>query len=175
MLLLVNRTISKALAYGARKYGINLVWANPTGSGNALFARKGPSSDVLRFEEPLALSISGGGHVRYEERKYGINLGWSSNPVHEWELRGGSPGDPVRRGAVVEIFNTRIRRYVTYGSRNTGINLVWWSKPPDPYKPETRDAFIALQPHVPYGALFFIAHVFHRSAKPWVQSLIYRR
>ena len=74
---LVNVTTDDALGYGAREYGINLVWQNPAGPGNVRFYKVG--GGPLRYGDRLALWVEGGGFVRYGARQYGIDLVWSGS------------------------------------------------------------------------------------------------
>jgi hypothetical protein len=125
-LRIVEMFRNQAPRYGEREYGINLVWGSPNVS-NAYFVSRAGRARALRYGEPLALHIEGGGFVRYLEREYGINLGWSPIPRYEWILRGrGKPvGSPVRSSDRVALYNVPNGKYVLYGEREYGINLVW--------------------------------------------------
>jgi hypothetical protein len=121
---LYNETTGQVVVYGERKYGINLVWEEPDGQTNIRFARQS-GSGALKYDEPVAIYVSGGGYLIYQERDYGINLGWSSSEVYQWRIRGGTAGTAVRVGGVLGLFNTHNDRYVVYGERSYGIDLVW--------------------------------------------------
>ena len=136
-LRLVNVTIAKVLVYGARDYGINLVWQNAAGQQNVRFYKVG--GGPIRYGDRLALYIEGegGGFVRYGERDHGINLVWSGSAgaVYEWELVGGTAGTQVLSGSDRShvLRNTTVpatsarRRALVYGARDQGIDLVWFS------------------------------------------------
>jgi hypothetical protein len=121
---LTNLTINQVLAYGSREYGINLVWQTPAGQHNIRFDRAG--GGAIRYGDRVAIRVSNGGYLKYQVREYGINLGWSSTPVYEWEIRGGATGQSVRVGDTVALQNTAILRAMVYGTRDYGINLVWY-------------------------------------------------
>ncbi|MBI4510304.1 MAG: hypothetical protein HY698_11775 [Deltaproteobacteria bacterium] len=141
---LVNLSISRYIGYDSRDYGINLGWYTS------------PPLTFIRFATPGGgpilncglVAIHAGGarpspYVVYGSRTYGINLVWSPIPVYEWRIQvaGKSCGEPVRVGTQYDaygnvvatgaydrfgLFNTRIARYVVYGKRTYGINLVWY-------------------------------------------------
>jgi hypothetical protein len=136
-LSLVEFLKNQALVYGERDEGINLVWGSPS-ANNAYFWKPGSSPrGPLRYGILLALHIRGGGFLRYMERDNGINLGWSSQPVYQWRIRGRNKRTLsfVRSRDRVALYNAHIRKYVVYGERDNGINLVWSSA--DPNAPTT--------------------------------------
>jgi len=122
---LVNRTNDRAVIYGERTFGINLVWGSPFGPANIRFdpvvRREG-----MRYERSVAIRVAGGGYLRYKSRLFGINLSWSSTPVYEWRIRGGPSGQHVHRGDSVAIYNKTEHDVVVYGVRGVGINLRWF-------------------------------------------------
>ncbi len=50
--------------------------------------------------------------------------------MYEWEIRGGPTGAPVRWGDTIGLWNAQTGKYVVYGSRANGINLVWSGSAP---------------------------------------------
>jgi len=127
---LVNQRSTRAVSYGAREYGINLVWSDPNGSNNITFRPMESLGRWLEFGDRVAVHVSSGGYLKYGAREYGINLVWSSTPVYEWRIYGvGRPGagTAVRSGERVGLYNERSRKYVVYQSREYGINLGWMS------------------------------------------------
>ncbi len=136
---------NQALVYGERDEGINLVWGSPT-NNNAYFWGRGQSPRArLRYGVPLAFHIQSGGFVRYKERDHGINLGWSSKPEYEWMLRGRNKRvfSVVRSGDRVALYNRHIGKYVVYGERDEGINLVWSTA--DPNTPTTATVRVSVR------------------------------
>jgi hypothetical protein len=100
-LTLKNVTTGKAVKYGERAYGINLIWDSSGKSlQNISLEVSSGSSDSIKDGAPVAIKIDGGGYLKYAEREYGnnlrcereygINLKWSPTPVYEWEIK---PGD----------------------------------------------------------------------------------
>jgi hypothetical protein len=126
-LRLVNRANKdKAVVYGEREYGINLVWGGPGGA--SFVTQQEGGVGVVRYGEKVAIKFEGNPanpFVKYGERNYGINLVWSKPPVFEWEVRGETTGSPVQYGDYFGLYNTRNRALVVYGERKYGINLVW--------------------------------------------------
>jgi hypothetical protein len=116
---------NQALTYGERSQGINLVWGSPE-ENNAYFVGRTPRRP-LRYGEHLAFHVRDGGFVKYLVRDHGINLGWSSTPRYEWILYGRNKarGSFVRSGDRVALYNMPNHKYVVYGERDEGINLVW--------------------------------------------------
>jgi hypothetical protein len=125
---LVNMKVAERLAYGERRWGINLVWDDPGGEGNMRFQRPSGTKEPLKNDEAVAIHVRGGGFLKYESRTFGINLGWSQTPVFEWQIRGAS-GD-VKIPQPVQLFNTRENDYMIYGERPLGINLRWVNSAP---------------------------------------------
>jgi hypothetical protein len=128
---LVNRISRKALTYGERKYGINLVWGDPSGYNNVILRPSRPLGRWIEFGDRVAIAISSHGYLTYRVRKYGINLGWSSAPRYEWTIFGLNPpgtGRAVRSAGYVSLYNTRTRKFLGYGERKYGINLIWFAR-----------------------------------------------
>jgi hypothetical protein len=121
---LFNCTEKEALVYGSREYGINLVWGDAGRSDNVRFQRQSGNGG-LKFGEPIAINIKGGGFLHYERREYGINLVWKDSPFFEWRIMGGTEGADVHAGRVVALFNTVESDYLFYDPRTYGINLKW--------------------------------------------------
>ena len=122
------------VVYGRRDYGVNLNWARQA-PANFTLSRASGTSEPITFGETVALREQRGGYLYYKQREYGINLEFSRQPAYEWEVRGGTPGTPVREGkwgdgsyisdVVISLYNRKINCYVVYGEREYGINLVW--------------------------------------------------
>lgn len=129
---LFNVTTAEAIKYGERPVGINLVWTDPDSSDNVRFARKSGSADPLRYFEPMAINIRGGGWLVYKRRDRGVNLGWSDSPRFEWELRDdvaqdkAGPGGIVKTSLTLGLYNQVEKDFLMYESRDWGINLKWF-------------------------------------------------
>ena len=122
-----NRINDRSVRYGEREYGINLVWDRAADLANVTLVRSGADDDPVRFGEPLAVRVRGGGYLRYQEREYGINLVWSDGPVYEWMVGGRHLAGPVRLRQRFRIVNLEHGDYLAYGVRDFGFNLRWWS------------------------------------------------
>jgi hypothetical protein len=123
-----NRTDRQRLAYGERRYGINLVWvAVELDPFNVRIVREdgpGPVADG----DPVAIGIDDGGYLKYQSRDYGINLVWSDSPVYEWQIRStddGSSGLPINTGDNAGLYNAVEDDFLFYDPRRYGINLKW--------------------------------------------------
>jgi hypothetical protein len=138
-LSLKNVTTGKAIKYGEREYGINLIWDSSGKSlQNISLEVISGSSDSIKDGEPVAIKVDGGGYLRYAEREYGINarcereyginLKWSPTPVYEWEIRGiegqGQIGT-LYTESNIGIYNRTHQQYIVYCKREYGINLSW--------------------------------------------------
>lgn len=130
---LVNLTEADAIRYGERRWGINLVWTDPTKSSNIRFDTKEGGDGRISFHERIAINVKGGGFLKYESRDYGINLVWSDRPVFEWSLtneleppKKAGKGRQVKTNEVVGIYNHVEDDYLIYAPRPVGINLRWW-------------------------------------------------
>jgi hypothetical protein len=121
-----NRINDRSLRYGERDWGINLVWDRVVNLANIILRRRAESGPI-RFGEPVAIRVHGGGHLRYGERDNGINLVWADSPVFEWAVGGRTPGTAVRARQRVRLVNLAHGDYLTYGERSRGINLRWWA------------------------------------------------
>jgi len=132
---LLNRTTGQVVVYGEREYGINLVWSSSLSAANIRFERPAGASGAIKFDEPLAIYVQGGGYVVYQSRDYGINLGWKSSldaSAYQWRIRGGPAGTPVLAKQHIILTNTKVDRDVVYGEREYGINLVWYEEKTKP-------------------------------------------
>jgi hypothetical protein len=124
-----NRSAGKYVAYGKRWWGINLKWYDSPKS-NFIIIRSSTSIGPIKYGERVALKEKKGGYLCYKKRSSGINLSWSSEPVYEWRIEGFKTGtavgdvkaDPEN---IISLYNIRANRYVVYGKRRVGINLVW--------------------------------------------------
>lgn len=123
---LLNLTCSQALKYGQRTWGINLVWGDPAQMDSIRFQRPSGSKEPVKFEEPIAVYVRGGGFLIYKKRDTGINLGWSSTPKYEWKILGGNAGSEVPTMKQVGLFNMVENDSVMYEPRDWGINLKWF-------------------------------------------------
>lgn len=123
---LFNITNSEAIVYGERTVGINLKWGDPNKSNNVRFRRQSGTNEPVKYEEPLAIHIRGGGYLVYQKDRWGINLGWANTPKYEWMILGGKAGDEVPVGKAVGLFSTVEKDSLAYESRDWGINLKWF-------------------------------------------------
>jgi hypothetical protein len=124
-----NRTYRERLAYGERRYGINLVWV-PTDLDpfNVRIVKDGDGSQPLVDGDSVAIGIDDGGYLRRQSRDYGINLVWSDSPVYEWEVRLTERGDsasPITTELPVGLFNVEEDDFLFYDPRQYGIDLKW--------------------------------------------------
>jgi hypothetical protein len=117
---LLNRTVNRRIKYGSRTFGINLKWAAP---GPNIHLKRKSGSGTLRYDEPVAIWVAGGGYLRYARRFYGINLGWSATPKYEWRFSNRT--GVVNTGESLSIYNRVADAVLVYGERSVGINLIW--------------------------------------------------
>jgi hypothetical protein len=122
---LYNRNEKEAIRYGERKYGINLVWGDPDTADNIRFERPAKASGPMKSGDLVAINVKKGGFLKYQKREYGINLVWSDTPVFEWRLAFSAPGESIRTGVPICIFNTVAGDILFYDPRTYGINLKW--------------------------------------------------
>ncbi|MDC0744150.1 hypothetical protein [Polyangium mundeleinium] len=123
---LLNPYLQQYIRYKVREYGIDLVWSpNPVSPRPIRFRKYSGVVGPVKYDERIAISVEGGGYLRYQEREYGINLVWSNEPAYEWRLRGGTAGNNVRIGSSVILWNDVIHNSVVYCHREYGINLRW--------------------------------------------------
>jgi hypothetical protein len=120
-----NLVINESLAYGERRFGINLVWDNTNRARNIAFTRASRSTEPIKYGERVALSVKDHGHIIYKQRDVGPNLGWSKEPKYEWEIRGGRPGDVVKTVEEVSLYSLVEKDYLVYCTRPLTINLRW--------------------------------------------------
>jgi hypothetical protein len=118
------------IKYGSRNHGINLVWSPYFPQRNVRFIRPPNSSNTgpLKYDEPLAMYVDGGGFVKYGSRSYGIDLVWSTTPSYEWRIKpqfhnAGEVINPYHYW--MGLFNTAKNASLHYGIRDYGINLEW--------------------------------------------------
>ncbi len=118
------------IKYGSREYGINLVWSPYFPQRNVRFMRQPNSGNTgpLKYDEPLAMYVDGGGFVKYGSRSHGIDLVWSTTPSYEWRIK----PQFANAGEVINpyhywmgLFNTAKNASLHYGTREYGINLDW--------------------------------------------------
>lgn len=127
---LLNEYVLQRLVYGAREYGINLVWDDPDPTAPSVrFLPLNETATPILYGELVAIHVRGGGYLRYGVQDNGINLKWSETPVYEWSLRGDSPlsTTAIDITKLVGIFNTTVNDYLFYDPRRRGINLKWLS------------------------------------------------
>lgn len=127
---------ARYVVYGRREDGINLDWAKSKPLDNFTLSRASGAGGQINYGDVVALNEKTGGYIYYKNQKYGINLEFSSEPVYEWEVRGGTIGTPVAprnwgdssdniSDVKISLYNRRVKCYVGYGHRDNGINLVW--------------------------------------------------
>jgi hypothetical protein len=114
------------LRYGQRTWGVNLVWGDPAKTDNVRFQRQSGSKEPLKFDEPIAINLKGGGFLVYQKRDKGINLGWSQAPKFEWKISGGDAGSEVPANQLIGLHNNVENDSVMYEERSWGINLKWF-------------------------------------------------
>ena len=106
--------------------GINLGW---TGShGNYVTVKRQAGAGPVKYGEPVALKVEGGGHgdfLKYEHRDHGINLSWTKNPEYEWRIMGGTDGQPVGAGDQIAIVNNKENDSMIFCYRVNGAWLKW--------------------------------------------------
>jgi hypothetical protein len=130
-----NKVARKFLQHEQQTFGINLGWtddAEPQTERKVarwFFPRRGHDTQGIRYGEIIAL---GNGEqpsfIRYEHRTVGVNLGWSESPVFEWKILGGKPGELVRTGEWVALFNMRSESHgecLIYFDRTVGGDIGW--------------------------------------------------
>jgi hypothetical protein len=120
-----NLVINESLAYGERRWGINLVWDKTNRARNIAFTRASRSTEAIKYGERVALTVKDHGYIIYKQRDVGPNLGWSKEPKYEWEIRGGRPGDVVKTVEEVSLYSLVEKDYLVYCARPLSINLRW--------------------------------------------------
>lgn len=125
---LFNNSHSGALVYKERRWGINLSFDDPAKSNNVRFRRESGSSEPIKYDEPVAINIRGGGYVVYQRDRWGINLGWSNTPKYEWRIQGneGTAGTLVPVNKAVGLYSTVENDTLAYEVRDWGVNLKWF-------------------------------------------------
>jgi hypothetical protein len=118
------------IKYGSRDYGINLMWSPYFPQRNVRFMRQPSSGNTgpLKYDEPLAMYVDGGGFLKYGSRSHGIDLVWSNTPSYEWRIKpqfhnAGEVINPYHYW--MGLFNTAKNASLHYGTREYGINLKW--------------------------------------------------
>jgi hypothetical protein len=119
-----NVTDKETLRYGKRVWGIDLVWDKSETLNNLKFEKQTGSGDV-KYDELIAISVNGGGYLKYEKTRFGINLVFSATPAYEWRVGGGEVGQPVKFGEQFALMSEVEHDVMIYGKRPVGINLVW--------------------------------------------------
>ncbi len=127
----------KYLQSEKQTFGINLGWTDDAEPETAArvsrwFLATRSGDDRVSYGEPVALGVGKPpSFLRYATRDYGINLEWSTEPVYEWKLLGGAPGDPVQKGEWLAVFNTRAAggdgpgEPLIYFDRTVGGDIGW--------------------------------------------------
>ncbi|MET4638283.1 hypothetical protein [Mycetocola sp. 2940] len=123
---LVNMTISEALCYQKRDFGINLGFTDPGESSNIRFLRKSGTGDI-KYGEMFAIGVRAGRWLYYQKRDFGPNLGWSELPKFEWRF----DAEDGRTGTVsvielVGLYNSVEKDTLMYERRDWGVNLKWF-------------------------------------------------
>jgi hypothetical protein len=131
---LENTYVHDFVVHGERAFGINLVWRDASDPEWTVRVLGASAGSPVRYNRRVALyNERVGKYVVYGHRPYGINLIWSESPRFEWSIRGlDGSGDPLTSSSTVTgrsraLFNHTVGKYVVYGPRNFGINLVWAS------------------------------------------------
>lgn len=113
--------------YGKRSTGINLEWSSSDPKANIELHKDG--GGPIRYGDKVAIRVEGGGFLKYGDRRWGIKLLWvssnTSSKPYEWEVRGGTAGQPVPMNTPVRLFNTVENDNLVYCRRPWGINLAW--------------------------------------------------
>jgi len=124
---LQNLTLKQSLRYGRRNFGINLEWDKSPLLSNVQVVHNGADFQPILYTELVSIAVKNGGYLKYEKRSTGINLVWSAKPVYQWQIGGdgGDPGQPIRSGDALCLYNTAARDFLIYDTRRFGINLVW--------------------------------------------------
>lgn len=129
---LKNNRTRKFLQWEQQPLGINLGWTDNAGPNTAarvsrwFLSRPNGSAAPVRYGEEIALGYGKSpSFVRYQERTFGINLGWTDSPVFEWKLLGGQPGQSVRSGDWLAIYNKRAGDCLIHFDRTVGANIGW--------------------------------------------------
>jgi hypothetical protein len=135
--------LRKLLQWKHEMFGINLDWSSNAEPETEVMlrrwflARPGDQNKPITYAEPVALANGEGeSFLRYRRRTIGINLSWSAEPVYEWKVLGGTPGQPVRTGDNVAIFNTSVDGtggpngdFFVYFDRPAGADIGWTTSP----------------------------------------------
>jgi len=135
--------LRKLLQYEHETFGINLGWSSDAEPATELRLRRwfleraGDQNRPITFGEPVALANGEGeSYLKYHHRTIGINLDWSSAPVYEWKIFGGPPGQPVRTGEAVAIYNASVDGtggpngdFFIYFDRPLGADIGWTTSP----------------------------------------------
>jgi hypothetical protein len=129
---LKNRAPRKFLQYEEQDFGINLGWTNDAEPATAkrvarwFFATSTGGDRPVRYGDKIALANgTGDSFLHYADRSWGINLDWSRTPVFEWQLLGGSAGQPVHRSDYLAIYNLKTKNFWLYFDRNVGGDIGW--------------------------------------------------
>jgi len=109
-----NLAVQESVTYGDRKYGVNLIWDPTNTSKGVQFRRSG---------DKYAISVAGGGYLKYQRREYGPNLVWSEAPAYEWILQ--AAGGEPRAGASMSVYNLVEKDFLVYCPRTYGLNVAW--------------------------------------------------
>jgi hypothetical protein len=97
------------------------------------FHRKSSSKYAIRYGEPLAIQLKfwvGGGrgddyssYIKYG-RRVGAIIRHAKTKSFEWALIGGKPGEPIRTGDVVVLYNLKRQQPLIY-FRGKGNDVGW--------------------------------------------------
>jgi hypothetical protein len=129
-----NTKLDRYLQHEKQTWGINLGFtddAKPqTGVKVArwFFARSGQNNDPIRYGETIAIGNGGDpSFIRYAKRTVGVDLEYCEKPDFQWQLLGGKPGDLVRTGESLVIFNEKEGggECLIYFERTAGGSLGW--------------------------------------------------
>jgi hypothetical protein len=135
---LKNKKTHRFLQHEHQTFGINLGWtdrADPdtaTAVSRWFFTGQGAPSKPITYGEVIA---PGNGEqpsfIHYAERTVGVNLDWSTSPHFEWVFLGGEPGEPVKAGDWLAIYNVKAEsghgqgEFFIYFDRSVGGDIGW--------------------------------------------------
>ena len=129
---LKNKLPIKFLQYEKQTAGLNIGWTNDASAATAkrvqrwFFRRDGENETPVRYGETIAMGYgTKPSWVCYETRTVGVNLAYKDNPCYQWQLLGGTPGQPVKVDEWLAIYNTKAKECFIYFERTVGGHVGW--------------------------------------------------
>ena len=118
-----NLENSNMLVKKDQRIGISLDFVPDPKNGyeGIKFERQG-GSGPLKFGESFAISVVGGGYLKWADKPY-ADLAYSSTPVYEWKFTGAPNGTPVKTGLAMGLYNYRAGGYLYHFWQFLGVNL----------------------------------------------------